>query len=250
ALFSVQGGWVFATEALQPNLGRLNPLNGIKKLGFSAGGLDSLKMLVLVGILSFLLYRVIDANLLQSPRFARLSPFESAQAGWADAARLLKQSALVMLAVAGADYWMQRWRLMKTLKMTKQEVKDDLKMVEGNPEIKARIRRIQMAQARQRMLTAVPKATVVITNPTHYAVALEYQRAALAAPRVLAKGRGHVAQKIKAIAREHNVPMVENVPLAQALYKTSEVGDFIPAELFEAVAGVLAYLIRLKQLVL
>ena len=250
ALFSIQGGWVMASGALQPNFGRLNPVNGVKKLGFSAGGLDSLKMLVLVSILGFLLYRAIGENLAQSARFARVSPFDSARAGWGDAARLLKQSALVMLVAAGADYWMQRWRLMKTLKMTKQEVKDDLKSVEGNPEIKARIRRIQMAQARQRMLAAVPKATVVITNPTHYAVALEYRRAALAAPRVLAKGRGHVAQKIKAIAREHGVPMVENVPLAQALYKTSEVGDFIPAELFEAVAEVLAYLIRLKQLVI
>ncbi len=250
ALFSIQGGWVFATEALTINFGRLNPVNGVKKLGFSLGGIDTLKMLVLVTILSVLTYRVIAANLAQSARFARLSPFDSAVVGWADAALLLKQCALAMLAVAGADYGLQRWRLMRSLKMTKQEVKDDMKLSEGNPEIKARIRRIQYAQARQRMLAAVPKATVVITNPTHFAVALEYQRAVLAAPRVVAKGSGHVAQKIKAIAREHGVPMVENVPLAQALYKGSDVGDFIPAELFEAVAEVLAYLIRLKQLVL
>ncbi len=249
-LFSIQGGWVFATEALTVNFGRLNPANGVKKLGFSLGGIDSLKMLLLVTVLSVLTYRVIANNLAQSARFARLSPFDSAAVGWADAARLLKQSALAMLAVAAADYGLQRWRMMRSLRMTKQEVKDDLKLTEGNPEIKARIRRIQFAQARQRMLSAVPKATVVITNPTHFAVALEYQRSVLAAPRVVAKGRGHLAQKIKSLAREHGVPTVENVPLAQALYKGSEVGDFIPADLFEAVAEVLAYLIRLKQLVL
>lgn len=250
ALFSVQGGWVFATEALQPNFGRLNPANGVKRLGFSTGGIDTVKMLVLVSVIGYLSYRVVWGDLLQSARFARLSPFDAALAGWADAVRLLKQCAFAMLAVAAADYGVQRWRMMKSLKMTKQEVKDELKMTDGNPEIKARVRRIQMTQARQRMLAAVPKATVVITNPTHFAVALEYQRGVLAAPRVVAKGQGHLAQTIKAIAREHGVPMVENVPLAQALYKSSEVGDFIPAELFEAVAEVLAYLIRLKQLVL
>jgi flagellar biosynthesis protein FlhB len=249
-LFAAQGGWVFATEALQLNFGRLNPVNGIKKLGFSTGGLDTVKMVLLVTVLGYLGYRTIDGAIVQSARFGRLSPFEAGRAGWVDVARLLKQAAFTMLVFGGLDYVLQRWRLMRTLKMTKQEVKDDMKLVEGNPEIKARIRRIQLTQARQRMMKAVPKATVVITNPTHFAVALEYRRAVIAAPRVIAKGQGHLAQKIKSIAREHGVPMVENVPLAQALYKSTEVGDFIPAELFEAVAEVLAYLIRLKQLVL
>jgi flagellar biosynthesis protein FlhB len=250
ALFYVQGGWVVATEALQLNFGKLNPANGIKRLGFSAGGIDSIKMMVLVITLSFLSYRVVGANLLDAPRFARMSPFESGLAGWADVERLLRQAAIAMVVFAGADYGLQKWRLLKSLKMTKEEVKDDFKLTEGNPEIKARVRRIQMTMARKRMLAAVPKATVVITNPTHYAVALEYRRSEMGAPRVIAKGRGLTAQRIKAIARDHGVPTVENVPLAQSLYKTTEVGDFIPAALFEAVAEVLAYLIRLKQLAL
>jgi flagellar biosynthesis protein FlhB len=249
-LFGAQGGWVFASEALQLKFSRLNPVNGLKKLGLSTGGIDTVKMVLLVIVLGFLGYRTVYGAIGQSARFGRLSPFEAGQAGWLDAARLLKQSAFAMLVFGAGDYAIQRWRLMRSLKMTKQEVKDDMKLAEGNPEIKARIRRIQLTQARQRMLKAVPKATVVITNPTHFAVALEYRRAALAAPRVVAKGQNHLAQKIKAIAREHGVPMVENVPLAQALYKSTEVGDFIPADLFEAVAEVLAYLIRLKQLVL
>jgi flagellar biosynthesis protein FlhB len=250
ALFVVQGGWVFASEALQLNFGKLNPASGIKRLGFSSGGIDTVKMILLVTALTIISYRVVGSNLADAARFARMSPFESGLAGWADVERLLRQSVLAMLVVAGADYAVQKWRFLESLKMTKQEVKDDLKMTEGNPEIKARVRRIQMTMARKRMLAAVPKATVVVTNPTHYAVALEYRRSEMAAPRVLAKGRGFLAQKIKALARDHGVPTVENVPLAQSLYKTVEVGDFIPAALFEAVAEVLAYLIRLKQLAL
>jgi flagellar biosynthetic protein FlhB len=250
ALFYAQGGLVWATEALQLNFGKLNPASGIKRLGFSAGGIDTIKMVVLAITISYLSYQVVRTNLLDAARFARMSPFESGIAGWADVERLLRQCAIAMLAVGAADYMVQRWRLTKSLKMTKQEVKDDLKLSEGNPEIKARVRRIQMTMARKRMLASVPKATVVVTNPTHYAVALEYRRSEMAAPRVLAKGRGLLAQRIKAIAREHGVPTVENVPLAQSLYKTVEVGEFIPAALFEAVAEVLAYLIRLKQLAL
>jgi flagellar biosynthesis protein FlhB len=250
ALFYAQGGVVLATEALQPNFGKLNPATGIKRLGFSSGGIDTIKMIVLVIAVSYLSYQVVRTNLLDAARFARMSPFESGLSGWADVERLLRQCAIAMLAVGVADYMVQRWRLTKSLKMTKQEVKDDFKLVEGNPEIKARVRRIQMTMARKRMLASVPKATVIVTNPTHYAVALEYRRSEMAAPRVLAKGRGLLAQRIKAIAREHGVPTVENVPLAQALYKTVDVGEFIPAALFEAVAEVLAYLIRLKQLAL
>jgi len=250
ALFYVQGGWVVATEALQINFGKLNPATGVKRLGFSTGGIDTVKMLALVAVISYLSYQVIRTNLVDAARFARMSPFESGLADWAHVEQLLRRAAIAMVAVAGADYALQRWRLMKSLKMTKQEVKDDLKMTEGNPEIKARVRRIQMTMARKRMLAAVPRASVVVTNPTHYAVALEYRRSEMAAPRVLAKGRGLLAQRIKAIARDHGVPTVENVPLAQSLYKTVEVGAFIPAALFEAVAEVLAYLIRLKQLAL
>jgi flagellar biosynthetic protein FlhB len=132
--------------------------------------------------------------------------------------------------------------------MTKQEVKDDLKNSEGNPEIKARVRRVQREMVRRRMLAATKKATVVITNPTHFAVALEYKRDAMAAPRVLAKGADHIAQRIKDVAREHGIPTVENVTLARALFAHAEIDEVIPADLFEAVAEVLAYLVRLKQL--
>jgi flagellar biosynthetic protein FlhB len=132
--------------------------------------------------------------------------------------------------------------------MTKQEMRDEARSSEGSPELKARVRRIQREMTRKRMLGAVKTATVVITNPTHYAVAIEYRRAEMAAPVVVAKGRDQLAQRIKALAREAGVPMVENVPLAQALYKGADVGDEIPGPLFGAVAEVLAYLIRIRQL--
>ena len=250
AAHAAQGGWVVATEALQPNWSRLSPANNIKRLGPSMGGVDLAKMLVAVGVLTWLCLHVVIGLVARSPQLARLAPFDAASAGWSEALRLLRWSALALVALGAADYGVQRWRLMSSLKMTKQEVKEDFRLSEGNPEVKARVRRIQMTMARRRMLTAVPGATVVVTNPTHYAVALEYRRGAMAAPRVVAKGRGFTAQRIKEIARSHGVPMVENVPLAQALFKTAEVGDTIPAALFEAVAEVLAYLMRLKRIVL
>lgn len=250
ATHTAQGGWVFASEALQANWSRLNPANNWKRLGPSMAGADLVKMAVTVTALGVLAYQGVRSELFTSEHLARLAPLEAARAGWGDAMHLLRLSVVVLVAVGAADYGLQRWRLMSSLKMTRQEVLDDHRLTEGNPEIKARVRRIQATMARRRMLTAVPRATVVVTNPTHYAVALEYRRGEMVAPRVLAKGRGFVAMRIKELARQHGVPMVENVPLAQALFKTAEVGDTIPAALFEAVAEVLAYLIRLKQLVI
>jgi flagellar biosynthetic protein FlhB len=152
--------------------------------------------------------------------------------------------------LALADAGWQWWKYYQSLKMSKQDLRDEAKGSEGNPEMKARVRRIQREMTRKRMLAAVPTATVVITNPTHFAVALEYRRGTMTAPVVVAKGQDLVAQKIKQIAYDHGVPTVENVPLAQALYKGAEVGDAIPADLFGAVAEVLAYLVRIRQLLL
>jgi flagellar biosynthetic protein FlhB len=139
---------------------------------------------------------------------------------------------------------------MKQLKMSKQEVRHEARESEGNAEVKGRIRRIQRDIARRRMIDDVKKATVVITNPTHFAVAIEYRRDTMMAPKVLAKGRDLLAARIREEARKHEIPIVENKPLAQALYKSVEIGETIPAQLFAAVAEVLAYLVRIKQLML
>jgi flagellar biosynthetic protein FlhB len=248
--FVFQGGWNVATEAIRLDFGKLNPANGLKRLALPRAGLDLVRMLLVVSVICWLSYRVVMQTVLDAPVMGLSSPVDAADMGWSGVLLLLKQCAVLLAVVALADLGLARWRYYKGLRMTKQEVRDDMRLTEGNPEIKGKIRRRQRDMVRKRMMAAVPKATVVITNPTHYAVALEYRRGEMSAPVVVAKGRGPLAARIREIARKFDVPIVENVPLAQALYRGTEVGDQIPGELFGAVAEVLAYLIRLKQVVL
>ncbi len=244
----VQGGWVFAPAALQPKFSQLNPAQGLKRLGASRGWIDMVKAMTIASAMAYFATKAVAGILQDGPRLAMLAPVDAAVAAWDGARALIWQAVIVLLIAALADYGLQRWRHAKSLRMTKREVRDDTRMVEGSPETKARIRRIQREVARRRMLADVPKATVVITNPTEYAIALDYRREVLPAPRVLAKGRNALARRIREIAREHGVPIIENKPLARALHAAVEVGEFIPAELFDAVAEVLVYLVRLKQL--
>jgi flagellar biosynthetic protein FlhB len=246
----VQSGWNVAPEALHFNWNKLNPANGFARLKPSQSGVELLKSSLVVAALVTIAWTILHDLLSEGSMLALMSPADAAATAWSRLLRLLWQSGFVLLAVGGADHAVQRWRLTQSLKMTKQEVKDEFKNTEGNPEIKRRIKKAQLTMMRQRMLKAVPTATVVVTNPTHYAVALEYRRGSMPAPIVVAKGADHMAARIKAIAREHGVPLVENVPLAQGLYKSTEIGDTIPADLFGAVAEVLAYLVRIKQLML
>jgi flagellar biosynthetic protein FlhB len=243
---TVQGGWNVAPEALRFQWERLNPATGVRRL-FGRAGIDLVRMLVAVTVLTWLAWGAVSATLAEATAYGRVAPIRAAALGWDQAERLLRQTLIAIALIAGADYLVQRWRLQRSLRMTKQEVRDDMRLSEGNPEVKARVRRLQREMIRRRMLAAVPRATVVITNPTEYAVALEYRREEMPAPRVVAKGRGPLAARIRALARRHEVPIVENVPLAQSLYKAVDVGGFIPADLFGAVAEVLAYLIRLKR---
>ncbi len=161
--------------------------------------------------------------------------------------RVCVRAASVMLALAVFDYAWQRWQFEKSLRMSKQEIKEESKAQEGDPQIKARIRSIMREMARKRMMQDVPKATVVVTNPTHLAIALVYQREEMVAPQVVAKGAGYVAERIKAIAQEHAIPLVENKPLAQQLFKTVDIGEIIPEGLYKAVAEILAYVYRLEK---
>jgi flagellar biosynthesis protein FlhB len=243
-----QTGWVFAPDRLTPDWSRLSPAHGWSRLKPSQSGIDLLKTALAATVVTTLAWQVVREALGDAPRLVWLATGAAAQTGWTHINHLLVQAGLALVAIAGADYGLQRWRHYSSLRMTKQELRDEARSNEGSPEIKARVRRIQREMTRKRMLNAVKSATVVITNPTHYAVALEYQRSRMGAPVVVAKGRDHLARRIKALARDAGVPMVENVPLAQALYKGAEVGDEIPGPLFGAVAEVLAYLIRIKQL--
>lgn len=245
-----QSGFVFTTEPLKLNWEKLSPASGLSRLKPSQSGVELLKSILMATALSVIAWRVIDALLNDGGLVARMAPAEAARYGWESMRRLLWQGALASLAIGVADFLVIRWRTNNSLMMTKQEVRDEAKSSEGSPEMKARVRHLQREMTKRRMLKAVPSATVVITNPTHYAVALHYDRTTMTAPMVVAKGVDHLAARIKELAREHGVPTVENVPLAQALYKSAEVGDSIPGPLFGAVAEVLAYLVRIKQLVL
>ncbi|MCC6991614.1 MAG: flagellar biosynthesis protein FlhB [Acidobacteria bacterium] len=244
----VQSGWVFAPERLTPNFNKLSPANGFKRFAPSQAGVTVVKAIIAVTIVASVLWSLGQEALADTPRLAWMTPAAAATEGWTWVWRLLVRGGLALLFLAGADVGWQWWRHYQSLKMSKQELRDEAKSSDGNPEIKARVRKIQRDMTRRRMLAAVKTATVVVTNPTHFAVALEYKRGSMSAPLVVAKGQDLLAARIREIAREHGVPIVENKPLAQALFKGAEVGDSIPGDLFGAVAEVLAYLVRIRQL--
>jgi len=245
-----QVGWVLSPKALEINWERLSPASGLARLKPMQALPELVKSLLSMTVIAWVAYIFVKACFVAAPSLMGMSPLESARAGWTQLWTLLWRTSLALLALGVADYGWQRFRWFSELKMTRQELRDESRQNEANPEIRGRVRKIQREMARNRMLKAVETATVVITNPTHFAVALEYRRGEMTAPVVVAKGQDHMAARIRAVAREHGVPIVENVTLARALYKAADLGDSIPADLFGAVAEVLAYLVRLKQLVL
>jgi flagellar biosynthetic protein FlhB len=242
-----QFGFLLSSEALAPKLSKLNPVNGVKRL-FSLRSLVELcKSLFKIGFVGTVAYLLVGRELALIPSLGSWSVGDifSYTADTAFTICLYVCIALVLLAVL--DYAYQRWEHEKSLKMTKQEVKDELRQTEGDPKIKARIRSIQLEAARRRMMAAVPEADVVVTNPTHLAVALRFDAQKMTAPQVVAKGAGHVAERIRQVAAEHRVPVVENKPLARTLFKIVDVGREIPADLYRAVAEILAYVYRLRD---
>ena len=245
-----QGGWGIASEALRLNWSRLNPANNMRRFGVMHSGADTLKTFISVAVIAYLAWLTARAVLTDSGQLPWMTPIDAAAVGWGHMRTLLWRVAFALALLSLGDYGLQYYRTMQSLRMTKQELKDEARQNEGSAEVKGRIRRIQRDMSRRRMLSDVKRATVVITNPTHFAVALEYRRGSMTAPVVLAKGQDLIAAAIRGQARKHGIPIVENKPLAQALFKSVEVGSVIPAGLFAAVAEVLAQLIRLKQLVL
>ncbi len=243
----MQIGFMVSPEAVTPKLSKINPLTGFRNRFMSLKGLELLiKTLVIMTIIIWVSYRAIRREMPVYP------PLMTADVGvivltiFHSTTRLLWDVLWIFVIIAAADYGFQKWQHTQDLMMTRQEIKDEFKQSEGNPIIKSRIRSIQMHMARRRMMRAVPKADVVITNPTHLAIALQYDRGKMIAPTVVAKGAGEVAEKIKQVARKAGVPVVENKPLAQALFKSLDIGDVIPEALYKAVAEILAYVYRLK----
>ena len=241
-----QVGLNFNTEAIEFKLDKLNPINGFGRIFSKRSLVELAKSFFKILVIGFFLYRFIHAQIIAMPQFM----FFDLTTSLALVAEIIFRMAFIVIGVimimAVADYGYQNWQTTQDLKMTKQEVKDEMKQTEGDPQIKGKIRQKQRQMAMARMMKEVPKADVIITNPTHYAVALAYEKG-MVAPTVLAKGQDLVAQRIKELGREARVPIVENKPLARTLYAAVQVGDAVPQELYQAVAEVLAYVYRLKH---
>ncbi len=245
-----QVGWLFTWEPLRPKWNKLfpNPMKLVDRLllGKTAffNMMKSIAKIVVIGLIS---YETITEWLPRLLLTWGMTPYDSVELIVVIAWELLWKICLFLLAVAAVDYLFNRYMWKDSLKMKKEEVKDEAKQAEGDPIIKRAQRQKMMQVMRRRMMKEIPTADVVITNPTHYAIALKYDQATMTAPKCVAKGEGFLALKIRSIAEEHGVPCVENKPLAQAMYKTVEIGQEIPAEFYSAVAEVLAYVYRTKK---
>lgn len=241
------GGWAFSFEALQPKLSKLDPIKGIKRI-FSAKGL----MELVKAFIKFVLVAAVAVAVIryQFKEFISLG-HEDVDGALGHTASLIGlafiyvTAALVLIALVDVPF--QIWDHNKQMRMTKQEVKDEMKDTEGKPEVRARVRQLQREMANARMMEAIPTADVVVTNPTHFSVALKYDQGVDKAPVVVAKGADLIARRIREIAAEHGVMRVETPPLARALYYTSEIGQEIPQGLYVAVAQILAYVYQLKS---
>ncbi len=241
----LQTGFLLSTVPLTPDLSKLNPLQGIKRI-FSINTIyETVKGLFKVTILGTILYLVLKKEVFNIPLLVDMDIVNVINFSFAQIKKLVMISALVLTVFAAIDFAFQRWQYSRNLRMTKQEIREEQKEVEGSPMIKARIRSIQREMARRRMMQEVPRADVVITNPTHFAVALKYDLKKKAAPQVVAKGANLIAGKIKEIAKQSGVPVVEDKPLARALY-TLDVNQEIPEAFYKAVAAILAHVYKMK----
>ncbi|WP_297056954.1 flagellar biosynthesis protein FlhB [Thermosulfurimonas sp.] len=242
----VQTGGVAAWEVLSPKAERINPVEGFKRLFSIPALVELVKSVAKIVIISTVAYLVIRHRLGDLLALTGEDLHTLAVELYFLSRDLVLKLLIALVVLAILDFFFQRWDLERKLRMTREELKEELKQTEGDPLVRSRIRQLQREMARRRMMAEVPRADVVITNPEHLAVALRYQLGEMPAPQVVAKGRGYLAEKIKELAREAGVPVVEDPPLARLLYQRVEVGDYIPEDLYQAVAEVLAFVYRLR----
>jgi flagellar biosynthesis protein FlhB len=242
----VQTRFLWASGKLGFQLNRLNPISNLKRFWSINGLVELAKATLKLVVVGWAAYSFVMDNL---PKMLQLAhtDFLSALATWSEIAfALAMRIVTIYLVIAIADFAYQRWSHNKSLKMTKEEVKEEFIQQEGNPQIKGKIRQQQRRMARMRMMSAVPKANVIVTNPTHLAVAIQYDPETMTAPKVIAKGAHLVAHRIVAIAKEHGIPVVQNIPVARAIYRAVEIDQEIPQDLYSAMAEILVYVYRLK----
>jgi flagellar biosynthetic protein FlhB len=242
----LQIGWLFTTDPLIPDFAKLDPIAGMARFISKRSLVEVIKSLLKVGFIGWVAYKTVANEFASALLLAQLPVEETIRYLATTATLVMAKVAAIMIFLAALDYGFVRWEMEEKMKMTKQEQKEEMKETEGDPHVKSKIRSIQQQMARRRMMAAVPQADVVITNPTHFAVALQYKAGEMDAPVVLAKGQDLIAEKIREIAREHDIPLVENPPVARLLHSQVEVGQSIPDEMFKAVAEILAYVYSLK----
>ena len=241
-----QIGWLFTTKPLMPDFSKLDPIKGSARFISKRSMVELVKSLAKVILVGYVAYKTLFNEFENALYLVQMETLETLNYVGRVALVVLFKSCGVMLLLALIDFIFVRWEMEEKMKMTKQEQKEEYKESEGDPHLKARIRSLQQEMARNRMMAEVPKADVVITNPTHLSVAIQYEQGKTDAPVVVAKGADNLAMKIREIARENDVPLVENVPVARALYKV-DIGAVVPEQMFKAVAEILAYVYSLKR---
>ncbi len=243
----MQVGVLFTIKPIQPKLDKINPINGFKRLFSLRSIVELLKSVMKAVMLLYITGSYIVARQNDLLMVFNMSIMQIVALMWDMVFNLMIRAVFLLLVLAAMDYAYKKWQNEKDMMMSKQEIKDEYKMTEGDPQLKGKIKQKQREISMGRMMQEVPKADVIITNPTHYAVAVKYDPEKADAPKVVAKGKNLIAKNIRKIAEENDVPIVENKPLARALYAEVELGSFIPAELYHAVAEVLAYVYKLKK---
>ncbi|MGE3769706.1 MAG: flagellar biosynthesis protein FlhB [Bdellovibrionales bacterium] len=243
----VQTGFFAATALLQPKLERISPFAGWKRIFSKQSFAELIKGIIKITLVGVVMYKILTPMLEQSSLLTGMAPELQLKVIYITSLKMLGAAIIMVTFFALLDYAYQRYKFMQQVRMTRHEVKEELKQTEGDPIARARLRQIRLERARRRMMAKVPDADVVITNPTHFAVALEYKVGKMHAPRVLAKGQDMIALKIREVAAENDVPLVENPPLARALHKSCDIDEEIPVEHYQAVAEVISYVYRLKN---
>ncbi|MDR2572126.1 MAG: flagellar biosynthesis protein FlhB [Oscillospiraceae bacterium] len=242
----LQVGFMFTTETMKVKFSKLNPINGFKQMLSPKKLVDLTKNILKIVVVGYVAYSDYVSLMEKFSSYVGQDIYTSFIDIMRTAFIMALKMCLVMVFIAIADFLYQWWKYEKDLKMSKQEVKDEYKMMEGDPKIKAKIRQKQMQMSAMRMMSSVPEADVVITNPTHYAVALKYDDKVSSAPTVIAKGQDYIALKMREVAMEHGIEIVENPPLAQSLYAMCEIDDEIPEDLYQAVADILVFVFKQK----
>lgn len=242
-----QTRFLMSGALLKPKFSRMNPLNGIKNMFSLRSLVELLKSILKIIALTYIVYSTLSGIFSEVPRLFDVEPLEGARFLAQTIMKLVTNVTYLFLFIAAADWGYQYWDYEKNLKMTKQEIKEEYKQMEGDPQVKGKIKERQRAMSQRRMMQDVPKADVIVRNPTHYAVAIKYEQGKDRAPIVLAKGKDLIALKIVEIAEKNDIITTENVPLARGLYEAVEIGQEIPEKFYVAVAEVLAYVYKLKK---